>query len=72
MIESSNPPQRYQIRVEGHLSPHWANDFDGFTLTHDANGETLLTGAVIDQTDLHRVLRKVRDLGLSLVSAVRL
>ena len=61
----------YQIRIKGHLGPKWADWFGGMTITLEDNGETLLTGPVVDQAALYGLLRKVRDLGLPLVSAVR-
>ncbi len=64
-------PTVYQIRVESHLGTQWADWFEGLTITLEANGETLLTGTLVDQAVLHSLLRKVRDLGLSLVSVVR-
>ena len=60
----------YQIRIQGHLGREWADWFEGLTLTALDNGETLLTGAVVDQAALHGVLRKVRDVGLPLLSVV--
>ena len=63
-------PPVYQIRIKGHLGREWANWFEGLTLTALDNGETLLTGAVVDQAALHGVLRKVRDVGLPLLSVV--
>lgn len=65
-------PVVYQIRLQGHLSPRWAERFDGLTITSVANGDTLLTGPVVDQAALHGLLRKVRDLGLPLLSVNRL
>ena len=53
----------YQIRVRGHLDQRWADWFDGFTLEY-INGKTILTGPVADQSALHGVLSKIRDLGL--------
>ena len=64
-------PIVYQIRIEGHLGREWADWFEGLTLTLEDNGETLLTGPVVDQAALHGVLRKVRDLGIPLLSVVR-
>lgn len=57
-----------QIRIKGHLSHQWTDWFDGMTITLENNGETLITGPVIDQSALHGLLKKVRDLGLSLIS----
>jgi len=69
-ISKSDPgqPQVYQIRIKGHLRPHWSDWFGGLTIALEDNGETLLTGPVADQAALHGLLRKVRDLGLPLVS----
>jgi hypothetical protein len=64
-------PAVYQIRVDAHLGAQWADWFEGLTISQEANGETLLTGPVLDQAVLHSLLRKVRDLGLSLVSVIR-
>ena len=58
----------YQIRVKGHLGPQWTDWFEGLTITLEENGDTLLTGPVVDQSALHGLLRKVRDLGLPLLS----
>ena len=62
----------YQIRIEGHLDPTWTDWFDGLSITSEDTGDTLLTGRVVDQAALHGLLKKVRDLGLPLVSVVRL
>jgi hypothetical protein len=61
-------PGLYEIRLKGHLDDRWAGWFGGLTITLDDNGETLLTGPVIDQAALHGLLKKVRDLGMPLVS----
>ena len=63
-------PLVYQIRIKGHLGPEWSDWFGGLSITLEDNGETLLTGPVVDQSALHGVLRKVRDLGMLLVSAI--
>jgi len=63
--------QVYQIRIKGHLGPQWANWFEGMTIALQDNGDTLLTGPVVDQAVLHGLLKKVRDLGMPLVSVVR-
>jgi hypothetical protein len=60
-------PTTYQIRIKGRLDPRWEEWFDGLTITTD-NGDTLITGPVADQAALHGLLRRVRDLGLPLVS----
>ena len=58
----------YQIRIEGHLGPQWTDWFGGLTITLEDNGDTLLTGPVVDQAALHGLLKKVRDLGMPLIS----
>jgi hypothetical protein len=60
----------YEIRLKGHLNDRWADWFEGLTITRENNGETLLRGSVVDQAALHGVLRKVRDLGLPLLSVM--
>lgn len=61
----------YQIRIKGHLGREWTDWFLGMTITLEDNGETLLTGRVTDQAALYGVLRTVRDVGLPLVSVMR-
>lgn len=61
---------RYEIRLQGRLDARWAAWFDGLSLTHDSDGTTILAGSVADQAALHSVLRKVRDLGLLLLSVI--
>jgi hypothetical protein len=61
-------PMVYQIRIQGHLGRQWTDWFEGLTITLEDNGESLLTGAVVDQSALHGLLKKVRDLGLPLLS----
>ncbi len=63
--------ESYQIRIKGHLGPQWAEWFEGLTITLVENGETLLTGPVVDQSALHGLLRRVRDLGLPLLAVTR-
>ena len=58
----------YQIRFKGHLDPSWSAWFDGLTLTHEASGETLLTGLLPDQAALYGILEKARNLNLTLVA----
>jgi len=64
-------PKIYQIRIKGHLGPHWADVFDGLNIQLEDNGDTLLTGPVVDQSALHGLLKKVRDFGMSLVSVIQ-
>jgi hypothetical protein len=64
-------PMVYQIRIKGHLGREWTDWFGSLTLTLEDNGETLLTGPVVDQAALHGVLKKVRDLGMPLLSVNR-
>jgi hypothetical protein len=68
---SSTVPLVYQIRLEGHLGRQWQGWFEGLAITLEDNGLTLLRGPVTDQAALHGLLRKVRDLGLPLVSVER-
>jgi hypothetical protein len=63
-------PMIYQIRIKGHLGREWTDWFEGLTITALDNGQTLLTGLVVDQAALHGVLKKVRDVGLPLLSVV--
>ncbi len=61
-------PLVYEIRLKGHLDEEWSDWFDGMTITLEDTDETLLTGPVVDQAALHGLLKKVRDLGLTLIS----
>ncbi len=63
-----NPPAVYQIRIKGHLNEQWVDWFEGMNITLEEDGNTLLTGPVIDQAALHGLLRKVRDAGMTLLS----
>jgi hypothetical protein len=77
MTNNRNPeselgqPTVYQIRIQGHLGPQWAGWLEGLTITLDDNGDTLLTGPVVDQAALHGLLKRVRDLGMPLVLVIR-
>jgi len=62
----------YELRIGGHLDPHWSTWFDGFTLTHEDDGTSTLRGVVRDQSELHGLLAKVRDLGTTLISVTPL
>ena len=61
-------PQYYEIRLKGHLEARWVKWFDGLAITLEENGNTLLSGPVADQAALHGLLKKVRDVGLPLLS----
>jgi hypothetical protein len=63
-------PGRYEIRVQGHLDRRWAASFDGCSLTADPDGTTVISRADVDQAALHGLLRRVRDVGLPLVSVL--
>lgn len=65
-------PVIYEIRLAGHLSPQWTEWFEGLTVLLEEDGNTLLTGPVTDQAALHGLLKKVRDLGMPLISAVQI
>jgi hypothetical protein len=67
----SGQPMIYQIRIKGHLGHQWTDWFEGLTITQEENGDTLLTGPVVDQAALHGLLKKVRDLGMPLLSVDR-
>ncbi len=62
----------YQIRIKGHLGREWTDWFGGLSITLEDNGDTLLTGPVVDQAALHGLLRRVRDVGMPLLSVMRL
>ena len=67
-----NQPTIYQIRIKGHLGQQWSDWFPGLSITLDENGDTLLTGPVVDQPALHGLLKKVRDLGMPLLAVNQL
>ena len=69
--EVYHQPVFYEIRIQGHLADRWRHWFEGLTITREENGETLLTGPVVDQAALYGLLRKVRDVGLPLHSFKR-
>jgi hypothetical protein len=66
--ENPRQPVNYQIRIKGHLGRQWTDWFDGLIITLEDNGDTLLTGSVVDQAALYGLLKKVRDIGLPLIS----
>ena len=65
-------PMVYQIKIKGHLDQQWTDWFEGLTIALEDDGHTLLTGPVVDQAALHGLLKKVRDLGMPLVSVSRI
>ena len=72
MDSEQGRPARYQIVIQGHLDSEWSDWFEGLTITQDDNGETSLSGPIVDQSALHGVLIKIRDLGLPLLSLTRI
>ena len=66
--EHDNESGLYEIRLKGHLDERWADRFEGLTITLEEDGNTLLTGPVVDQAALHGLLKRVRDLGMPLLS----
>lgn len=66
------PPAIYQIRIKGHIGQEWTDWLGGLSISRQANGDTLLTGPLIDQSALYGVLRSVRDLGMPLLELLRL
>lgn len=70
--EDQYEPGIYEIRIKGQLDERWSEWFEGLTITPEDNGNTLLTGSVVDQAALHGLLRKVRDLAMPLLSVIRL
>ena len=70
-ISAADEACRYDIRVKGHLETRWTAWFDGLTLTKCGDGTTVIHGPVVDQSTLHGLLQKVRDMGLALISVTR-
>ncbi len=68
--EDQYEPGLYEIRLKGHLDDRWSDWFGGMTIALEDNGDTLLTGLVADQAALHGLLKKVRDLGMPLISVI--
>jgi hypothetical protein len=68
--EDHHEPGQYEIRLKGYLDTRWANQFEGLSFTHASDGTTILAGPVVDQAALYGLLRKVRDLGLPLLSVI--
>ena len=65
---TTNQPTIYHIRIQGHLGRQWAGRFEELSITLEDDGTTLLTGPVVDQAALHGILRRIRDLGITLIS----
>ncbi|WP_419873440.1 hypothetical protein [Candidatus Pristimantibacillus sp. PTI5] len=66
--EDNHGPERYEIRLKGHLDARWADRFEGLSFTYNNDGTTILNGPVVDQAALHGMLRRVRDIGMPLIS----
>jgi len=67
-ISDPNQPPVYTFKIKGHLGQQWLNWFDGLTVMLEEDGNTLLSGPVVDQSALHGILKKIRDLGMPLLS----
>ncbi|MBP6804285.1 MAG: hypothetical protein KA362_09250 [Chloroflexi bacterium] len=68
-MKTNHPqPEIFEIRLQGHLGEEWTSWFEGMAITQTEDGDTVLTGPVVDQAALHGILKKVRDLGLTLIS----
>lgn len=68
----SQPPYIYQVKIEGYLGSQWVDWFDGMSITHEEENITVLTGAIVDQSALYGLLKKLRNLGMTLISLQRL
>lgn len=71
-LSAADRAARYEIRLKGHLNTRWATWFDGLTLTTGSDGTTSIRGLVLDQSALHGLLQRVRDLGVPLISVTRI
>src|SRR5260221_264025 len=69
--EAYDETEHYEIRLKGHLDNRWGDWFESMRLTHESDGTTILYGQVVDQAELHGLIRKVRDLGIPLISVSR-
>jgi hypothetical protein len=69
--QQSDPLVQYEIRLKGTLPPDWSRWFDDLTMTYDREGNTVLSGPIVDQAALHSILDKARDLGLALLEVRR-
>ncbi|MCP5097752.1 MAG: hypothetical protein GY943_19570 [Chloroflexi bacterium] len=68
MNEHTNKQSGYYIKIKGHLDARWQDWFDGLTITLTDDGNTILSGNIVDQAALHGVLKKISNLGLILIS----
>jgi len=68
---SSNTPYVYEIRIDGHLSEHWTDWFEGLTICNEPSGEAVLSGSFVDQAALFGILTKIHSLNLTLISVKR-
>ncbi len=71
-LQNKLPGERYEIKIKGHLDENWADWFEGLTFTYGSDATTTLSGEILDQAALHGLLKKIRDLGIPLISAVRI
>src|SRR5260221_5367918 len=69
-VTKPDQPMVYQLRIRGQLGSQWSDWFGGLTITAEANGDTLVTGAVVDQAALHGLLKKMRDLAMPLIAVM--
>ena len=69
--QKKNSPEKYEIRIQGHLDDRWAEWFYGMSITHERDGSTILCGPLPDQTVLHSVLDRIQDMNLQLISVNR-
>lgn len=71
-LQQMSAGESYEIKLQGHLDESWADWFDGLTFVHENDGTTTLRGKIIDQTALHGLLKKIRDLGVPLLAVNRI
>jgi hypothetical protein len=71
-LQNMSAGESYEIKLQGHLDESWADWFDGLTFIHERDGTTTLSGTIIDQTALHGLLKKIRDLGMTLLAVNRI
>jgi hypothetical protein len=69
---SDDHSEYFEIRVKGHLAPSWSEFFGILELTHTSSGETILCCPIADQSELHGILAKIRDLNLPLISVIQI